>query len=265
MPSGGGCPIAKGRRHEQLSSCRNFKIESADLPSHAMTDASPAQKRARTTESQASNAVASQIYRVRVSLPSHSGTRLFDMPESASLHDLHLQICEAFNRDPTAHLFAYEYPLPVHAVAMHGPSGPKTDKDTVIFLCNACGVPTEGVKLPDLKKSLNAVRKDLEKKQRATFMGMFGEDENAPLKAFHVEDDKYMSNDEYDEFPTFGSRKTKLSDVKLKPGDLLYYEWDRGSSWSHIVAIESNRNATAQDDGKGIQLIESNGLSEPEE
>jgi len=109
-----------------------------------MTDASPAQKRARTTESQASNAVPAQIYRVRVSLPSHSGTRLFDMPESASLHDLHMQICEAFNRDPTAHLFAYEYPLPVHAVAMHGPSGPKTDKDTVIFLCNACGVPTEG-------------------------------------------------------------------------------------------------------------------------
>ena len=94
-------------------------------------------------------------------------------------------------------------------------------------------------------------------------MGMFDEDENAPLKAYHVEDDKYMSNDEYDEFPTFGSRKTKLSDVKLKPGDLMYYEWDRGSSWSHIVAIESNRNATAQDDGKGVQLIESNGLSEP--
>jgi hypothetical protein len=140
-----------------------------------MTDASPAQKRARVAESQASNVVAAQIYRVRVSLPSHSGTRLFDMPESASLHDLHLQICEAFNRDPTAHLFAYEYPLPVHAVAMHGPSGPKTDKDTVTFLCNACGVPTEGAKLPDLKKSLNAVRKDLEKKQRATFMGMFGE------------------------------------------------------------------------------------------
>jgi hypothetical protein len=45
----------------------------------------------------------------------------------------------------------------------------------------------------------------------------------------------------------------------------MYYEWDRGSSWSHIVAIESNRNATAQDDGKGVQLIESNGLSEPEE
>lgn len=230
-----------------------------------MTDASPARKRARPTESQASNVVAPQIYRVRVTLPSYSGVRLFDMPESASFHDLHLQICEAFNRDPTAHLFIFDYPLPPNYVAMYGPSGPKTDKNTVTFLCNACCVPTEGVKLPDLKKSLSAVKKELEQKQRELWRGTFDVDENAKPKAFHVEDDNYMANDDYCEFPSFGSRKAKLSDVKLKPGDLVYYEWDRGSPWSHIVAIESKRNATAQDDGKGIQLIESNGLSEPEE
>ena len=40
---------------------------------------------------------------------------------------------------------------------------------------------------------------------------------------------------------------------------------DLGAGWKHIVAVESTRFATPQDARKGIQLAESNGISEPPE
>ena len=38
-----------------------------------------------------------------------------------------------------------------------------------------------------------------------------------------------------------------------------------GVNWEHIVGVESTRNATPQDAERGIQLIETNGLTEPPE
>ena len=38
-----------------------------------------------------------------------------------------------------------------------------------------------------------------------------------------------------------------------------------GVNWEHIVGVDSTRNATAQDAERGIQLIETNGLTEPPE
>ena len=77
-----------------------------------MSDASPAPKRARLSESesQASNVVPPQIYRVRVTLPSYRGFRVFDVPESASFHELHLHSGEAFNREPDSHCYQFEHP-----------------------------------------------------------------------------------------------------------------------------------------------------------
>ena len=77
-----------------------------------MSDASPVPKRARLSESesQASNVVPPQIYRMRVTLPSYRGFRIFDVPESASFHELHLHSGEAFNREPDSHCYQFEHP-----------------------------------------------------------------------------------------------------------------------------------------------------------
>jgi uncharacterized protein YegP (UPF0339 family) len=230
-----------------------------------MSDASPAPKRARLSgsESQASNVVPPQIYRVRVTLPSYLGFRVFDVPEFASLHELHLHIGEAFNRDPDSHCYIFEHPLPAHVVGLYSPKGPKTDKASVTFLCKACCVPTEGLKLPELKRALSAVKKDLNAKHEAICVSWARFDRLRPgeIQAYRVEDENQMHDRPLAPYKRFGSRETKMR--FLKPGDLLKYEFDFGASWQHIVAVESARYATPQDARKGIQLVESNGLSEP--
>lgn len=230
-----------------------------------MSDASPAPKRARLSESesQASNVVPPQIYRVRVTLPSYLGFRVFDVPESASLHELHLHIGRAFNRDPDSHGYKYEHPLPTWTVGLYGPKGPKTDKASVTFLCKACCVPTEGLKLPELKRSLSAVKKDLAAQFESVSQSYlrWGGCRPGETQAYYVEDDKWGLGGPVAPYMLYGSRETKLR--FLKPGDLLQYLWDFGADWRHIVAVESARDATPQDARKGIQLVESNGISEP--
>lgn len=230
-----------------------------------MSDASPAPKRARLSESesQASNVVPPQIYRVRVTLPSYRGFRVFDVPESASFRELHLHIGEAFNREPDSHCYRFEHPLPTQVVGLYGPKGPKTDKASVTFLCKACCVPTEGLKLPELKRSLSAVKKGLNAQFEAVSRSYLRWDRLRPdeIQAYRVEDQ--LHDGPFAPYLRFGSRETKLR--FLKPGDLLEYVWDLGVGWRHIVAVESTRNATPQDARKGIQLVESNGISEPPE
>lgn len=229
-----------------------------------MTDASPARKRARVSESQASNVVPPQVYRVRVTLPSWQGVRVFDIHETASFHEIHEAIAEAFDREPYAHLFEFHYPLPASVAERHGPNGRLTDKATMVFLCKACCLPTDGLKLPELKKALSDVKQSLERRKKSIFREIFQDDDDARgrEKAFSVEDDTYPLGESY-EVPSVGSNHTKLKDANLRPGDLVHYIWDLGSPWHHIVAIANTRNATAQDAEKGIQLIENNGYAEP--
>ena len=66
-----------------------------------ITSASPAAKRARLAESRASNVLALQTYRIRVTLPlamGKYGKRVFDVHQEATFDELHEAICTSFNR-----------------------------------------------------------------------------------------------------------------------------------------------------------------------
>ena len=76
--------------------------------------ASPAAKRARLAESRASNVLALQTYRIRVTLPlaiGKYGKRVFDVHQEATFDELHEVICTSFNRGLGYHLCQFRYPI----------------------------------------------------------------------------------------------------------------------------------------------------------
>ena len=148
------------------------------------------------------------------------------------------------------------------------PTGMK--KADLLEWCLAFGVPTEGLKVPEMKSRLSAIAQRLEDEQRQRYREWEFNDDAAPgskkMKSFVVEDETHgFGVSESFEIKHVGSKKTKLSDVMLANGDLLEYIWDLGANWSHVMVVESSRDATPEEAEKKVKLVETNNLSEPEE
>ena len=233
-----------------------------------VTSASPAAKRARLAESRASNVLALQTYRIRVTLPlaiGKYGKRVFDVHQEATFDELHEVICTSFNRGLGYHLCQFRYPIDPWLAR---PTGMK--KADLLEWCLAFGVPTEGLKVPEMKSRLSAIAQRLEDEQRQRYREWEFNDDAAPgskkMKSFVVEDETHgFGVGECFEIKHVGSKKTKLSDVMLANGDLLEYIWDLGANWSHVMVVESSRDATPEEAEKKVKLVETNNLSEPEE
>jgi hypothetical protein len=247
-----------------------------------ITSASPAAKRPRLAESRASNALALQTYRVRLTLsfaPGKFGKRVFDVHQESTFQELHEAICKSFNRGLGYHLYQFSYPIQSYAAKTTG-----MKKADVLEWCLAFGVPTEGLKVPEMKARLSQIEKrlhaDERARQRAYERSLFRRDDDddddddaAPgskMKAFVVEDQsrpgydpKY--NESYDGVSHVGSMDTKLSDVMLAKDDLLEYVWDLGANWAHVMVVESSRDATPEEAEAKVKLVWTNNLSEPEE
>lgn len=197
-----------------------------------ITSASPAAKRARLAESRASNVLALQTYRIRVTLPlamGKYGKRVFDVHQEATFDELHEAICTSFNRGLGYHLCQFRYPIDSYFAR---PTGMK--KADLLEWCLAFGVPTEGLKVPEMKSRLSAISKRLEDEQRQRYREWEFNGDAAPgskkLKSFVVEDETHgYGVSEGFENKHVGSQKTKLSDVMLAKGDLLEYIWERAA------------------------------------
>ena len=241
-----------------------------------ITSASPAAKRPRLAESRASNALALQTYRVRLTLsfaPGKFGKRVFDVHQESTFQELHEAICKSFNRGLGYHLYQFSYPIQSYAAKTTG-----MKKADVLEWCLAFGVPTEGLKVPEMKARLSQIAKrlhaDERDRQRAyeryLFRGDDDDDDAAPgskMKAFVVDDQSspFYAPDEYTDVTHVGSMDTKLSDVMLAKDDLLEYVWDLGANWAHVMVVESSRDATPEEAEAKVKLVWTNNLSEPEE
>ena len=175
------------------------------------------------------------------------GKRVFDVHQEATFDELHEAICTSFNRGLGYHLCQFRYPIDSYFAR---PTGMK--KADLLEWCLAFGVPTEGLKVPEMKSRLSAISKRLEDEQRQRYREWEFNGDAAPgskkLKSFVVEDETHgYGVSEGFENKHVGSQKTKLSDVMLAKGDLLEYIWDLGANWSHVMVVESSRDATRQD------------------
>ena len=242
-----------------------------------ITSASPAAKRPRLAESRASNALALQTYRVRLTLsfaPGKFGKRVFDVHQESTFQELHEAICKSFNRGLGYHCYQFSYPIQSHAAKTTG-----MKKADLLEWCLAFGVPTEGLKVPEMKARLSQIGKrlhaDERDRQRAYERSLFRRDDDddddaAPgskIKAFVVDDQSspFYAPYEYSDVTHVGSMDTKLSDVMLAKDDLLEYLWDFGASWAHVMVVESSRDATPEEAEAKVKLVWTNNLSEPEE
>ena len=206
--------------------------------------------------------------------PGKFGKRVFDVHQESTFQELHEAICKSFNRGLGYHLYQFSYPIQSYAAKTTG-----MKKADVLEWCLAFGVPTEGLKVPEMKARLSQIGKrlhaDERDRQRAYERSLFRRDDDddddaAPrskMKAFVVDDQSspFYAPDEYTDVTHVGSMDTKLSDVMLAKDDLLEYVWDLGANWSHVMVVESSRDATPEEAEKKVKLVETNNLSEPEE
>jgi hypothetical protein len=205
--------------------------------------------------------------------PGKFGKRVFDVHQESTFQELHEAICKSFNRGLGYHLYQFSYPIQSYAAKTTG-----MKKADVLEWCLAFGVPTEGLKVPEMKARLSQIAKrlhaDERDRQRAyeryLFRGDDDDDDAAPgskMKAFVVDDQSspFYAPDEYTDVTHVGSMDTKLSDVMLAKDDLLEYVWDLGANWAHVMVVESSRDATPEEAEAKVKLVWTNNLSEPEE
>ena len=209
--------------------------------------------------------------------PGKFGKRVFDVHQESTFQELHEAICKSFNRGLGYHLFQFSYPIQSYAAKTTG-----MKKADLLEWCLAFGVPTEGLKVPEMKARLSQIGKrlhaDERDRQRAYERSLFRRDDDdddddaAPgskMKAFVVDDQSspfYPPDmNEFSEVTHVGSKATKLSDVMLAKDDLLEYLWDFGASWAHVMVVESSRDATPEEAEAKVKLVWTNNLSEPEE
>ena len=193
------------------------------------------------------------------------GKRVFDVHQEATFDELHEVICTSFNRGLGYHLCQFRYPIDPWLAR---PTGMK--KADLLEWCLAFGVPTEGLKVPEMKSRLSAIAQRLEDEQRQRYREWEFNDDAAPgskkMKSFVVEDETHgFGVSESFEIKHVGSMDTKLSDVMLAKDDLLEYVWDLGANWAHVMVVESSRDATPEEAEAKVKLVWTNNLSEPEE
>ena len=196
--------------------------------------------------------------------PGKFGKRVFDVHQDSTFQELHDAIAESFNRGSWAHLFQFKYPIESHAYRTAG-----MKKADLLEWCQAFGVPTEGLKVPELKKRLgqnrNRLEQDEQRKMREFPMAGRQSTFFQTQKAFLVEDEKWCRDECYYDVKHVGSESTKLSDVMLAKDDVLSYVWDLGAHWPHVLLVESSRDATPEEAKTKVKLVMTNELSEPEE
>lgn len=93
--------------------------------------------------------------------PGKFGKRVFDVHQESTFQELHEAICKSFNRGLGYHLYQFSYPIQSYAAKTTG-----MKKADVLEWCLAFGVPTEGLKVPEMKARLSQIAKRLHADER---------------------------------------------------------------------------------------------------
>ena len=84
-------------------------------------------------------------------------TRVFEVPADCTVYDWHKAICASMERDVHSHTFQLEWPAPYFDVELF----PQAKKAYIERLCQAVGVPSDGLKVVEMRRKISGIRQKL--------------------------------------------------------------------------------------------------------